>query len=75
MNVANAIDGIQTSAAAISETIPGGTRRLMRMKERAWDKSRELAKGMDHCVHEYTWMALGVTAAVGIILGLAFSRR
>lgn len=47
----------------------------MDMKDRVWDRSKELAREMDNCVHAHTWMALGITVAVGIVLGLAVSRR
>jgi ElaB/YqjD/DUF883 family membrane-anchored ribosome-binding protein len=57
------------------EMLHRGSQRFLEMKGRVWDRSKVLARDMDTCVHEHTWMALGITAAVGIILGLAVSRR
>ncbi|MCI0541583.1 MAG: hypothetical protein L0Z50_40815 [Verrucomicrobiales bacterium] len=79
MNLENATDNSGGKAAELAtqttEAITRGTERFMQMKDRVWDKSKGLARGMDNCVHEHAWMALGITAAVGLILGLAFSRR
>ena len=79
MNVANAIDSNQSTTALpatqISGSLARGRERFMQMTDRVWDRSKGLAREMDYCVHEHTWMAVGITAAVGIILGLAVSRR
>ena len=79
MNATNVMDNTQNRSAEsldqMSGTTERATERFVQMKDRVWDKSRGLARGVDTCVHDHTWMALGITAAVGIILGLAVSRR
>jgi len=79
MNAVNAIENMQDKAVEMANHVEGaavrGTRRFMDATERLFDKSKGLARSMDNCVHDHTWAALGIVAAVGIILGLAVSRR
>ncbi len=39
------------------------------------DRTREVAKATDTYVRENPWAAVGIAAAVGVVLGLLISRR
>ena len=39
------------------------------------DRTREAAKVADEYVHENPWQAVGIAAAVGLVLGVLISRR
>jgi ElaB/YqjD/DUF883 family membrane-anchored ribosome-binding protein len=79
MNAMTDIDENRTQPTDVAlpsmESIQQGKERFLQMKDHLWDRSKGMARDMNTCVHEHTWMALGVTAAAGIILGLAISRR
>jgi ElaB/YqjD/DUF883 family membrane-anchored ribosome-binding protein len=72
MNAADITENLQNRAVDMSRTAKDkfvhGTQQFM-------ERSKDVARSMDNCVHDHTWAAVGVAAAVGIILGLAISRR
>ena len=39
------------------------------------DKTREAARVADTYVHEHPWPAVGIAAALGLVLGMLISRR
>ena len=39
------------------------------------DKAKEAARATDDFVHEHPWKAVGIGAAVGVIVGMLISRR
>jgi len=59
----------------ISTGFERGKNNFSEMTGRVFDRSKGWARSTDEYVHENTWTVLGVTLAVGIILGLAVTRR
>ena len=49
--------------------------RLGDMQEKAVERTRAAAKATDHYVHEHPWQAIGVAAAIGVVIGLLLNRR
>lgn len=39
------------------------------------DRTKQAARATDEYVHEHPWAAVGVAAAVGLVLGMLISRR
>jgi len=39
------------------------------------EKTRQVAKATDNYVHENPWKAIGISAGIGVIVGLLISRR
>ena len=49
--------------------------KLMDMQDDAMDRAKATARATDEYVRDNPWQALGVAAAVGVLVGLLMSRR
>ncbi len=49
--------------------------KLQELQGQAVDRAKDAARVTDDYVHENPWQAIGVAAAVGMIVGLLISRR
>lgn len=61
--------------ARIQERLKGARVRLADAEEALLDKTRAAARATDAYVHESPWTAVGVAAAVGLLVGLIIGRR
>ena len=59
----------------LNKTIDQAKVKLTEVEASVRDKGKEAAKATDDYVHEHPWQAVGVAAAIGLLLGLAVSRR
>lgn len=50
-------------------------RELGRLEDEALYRGRRAARKADHAVHEHPYVAIGVAAGVGLLLGLLIARR
>ena len=48
---------------------------MARYQEVVVEKTKEAAKATDEFVHENPWRSIAIGAGVGLLLGLAISRR
>ena len=48
---------------------------LETLQDEALHNARRAARAADHAVHEHPYTAMGVTAGVGLLLGLLIARR
>ncbi|MBS0449180.1 MAG: DUF883 domain-containing protein [Proteobacteria bacterium] len=48
---------------------------FLRLEELAVDRAKDAAKATDHAVHEHPYAAMGVAAALGVLVGMLISRR
>ena len=48
---------------------------LNAFQEAAFERARQTAADTDAYVHEHPWNAVGIAAAVGVLLGVLLSRR
>lgn len=48
---------------------------FMRLEEAAVDRAKDAARATDHAVHEHPYAAMGVAAALGVMVGMLISRR
>lgn len=61
--------------ARLNERIAAARESAEAIGEKVTDRVRSTAKSTDSYVHEHPWQAAGVAAALGLLLGLALSRR
>ena len=43
--------------------------------QNASNQSKEIADGINACVHENPWRAVGIAAAAGVLLGLLIAKK
>ncbi len=68
-------DKAAAARARIQESIEDARRRLADLGSAAGDQARIAARATDDFVHENPWKAVGIGAALGVILGMLISRR
>jgi ElaB/YqjD/DUF883 family membrane-anchored ribosome-binding protein len=49
--------------------------RLQEVQGQAVDRAKDTARAADDYVHDHPWQALGIAAAVGVVIGLLMNRR
>jgi ElaB/YqjD/DUF883 family membrane-anchored ribosome-binding protein len=65
---------VSVARERIQENLDSAKARLAVAEEAFVAKSREAAKATDEYVHENPWTAIGVGAAVGVIVGMLIGR-
>ena len=58
----------------IQENLAAAKVRLVAAEEAVVAKTKEAAKATDEYVHENPWKAVGISAGVGLIIGMLISR-
>jgi ElaB/YqjD/DUF883 family membrane-anchored ribosome-binding protein len=48
---------------------------LEKLQDDALHQARRAARATDHAVHEHPYTAMGITAGIGLLLGLLIARR
>lgn len=66
---------VAAARVKIQESLDVAKAKLARVGEAGVDKAKEAARATDDFVHEHPWKAVGIGAAVGVILGMLISRR
>ena len=61
--------------ARVQESLRVAKQRLAEAGGAAAERAKEAAHATDQFVHEHPWQAVGIGAAVGVILGMLISRR
>jgi ElaB/YqjD/DUF883 family membrane-anchored ribosome-binding protein len=59
----------------IQESLRVAKEKLSRVEEAVVDKTKAAARATDDYVHEHPWGAVGIAAAVGLVIGMLISRR
>jgi ElaB/YqjD/DUF883 family membrane-anchored ribosome-binding protein len=59
----------------IQESLRVAKDKLSRAEEIVIDKSKAAARATDDYVHDHPWGAVGIAAAVGLVIGMLISRR
>lgn len=68
-------DKVASLRARIQERLQGAKVRLSDAEAALVDKTRAAARATDTYVHESPWTAVGIAVGVGLLVGLAISRR
>ncbi len=61
--------------ARVAAGLRDAKEKLVSVERTAVEKAKQAAKATDGYVHEHPWQAVGVAAAVGILIGMLISRR
>jgi ElaB/YqjD/DUF883 family membrane-anchored ribosome-binding protein len=61
--------------AQVEAKLRNAKMKLQDMQDDALDRAKATARATDEYVHDNPWQALGVAAAVGVLVGLLISRR
>ena len=59
----------------IQESLRLAKDKLARAEEVMVDKTKAAARATDDYVHDHPWGAVGIAAAVGLVMGMLISRR
>jgi ElaB/YqjD/DUF883 family membrane-anchored ribosome-binding protein len=59
----------------IQESLRVAKDKLARAEEAVMDKTKAAARATDDYVHDHPWGAVGIAAAVGLVVGMLISRR
>ncbi len=66
---------VAAARVKIQDSLDTAKVKLARMGEAGVDKAKEAARATDDFVHEHPWKAVGIGAALGVIVGMLISRR
>ena len=72
---AQAGEKASAARARITESLKVAKGKLAIAEDIALDKAKAAARATDDYVHENPWAAVGVGAAVGLVIGMLISRR
>jgi ElaB/YqjD/DUF883 family membrane-anchored ribosome-binding protein len=65
----------QAARVRVEDTLRTARLKLADSEEVARRQAKAAAQATDEYVHEHPWTALGVAAAVGVIIGMLIARR
>jgi ElaB/YqjD/DUF883 family membrane-anchored ribosome-binding protein len=68
-------DKAAAARVKIQESLERAKMELDKAQAVAIDKTKEAARATDQYVHENPWRAVGVSAGIGLIIGLLIGRR
>lgn len=63
------------SHSRIYDTLQHSREKLSDIGHTMTDKSKDIARSTDECVHRHAWKALGAMTLVGMTLGFLLHRR
>jgi ElaB/YqjD/DUF883 family membrane-anchored ribosome-binding protein len=68
-------DKVSAARERIQENLTAAKVRLSAAEDAVVARTKEAARATDEYVHENPWKAVGIGAAVGLIVGMLMSRR
>jgi ElaB/YqjD/DUF883 family membrane-anchored ribosome-binding protein len=68
-------EDLKAAKEKFERTIAGAKADLIHYQEVVVEKTKEAAKATDEYVHENPWRSIAIGAGVGLLLGVAISRR
>jgi ElaB/YqjD/DUF883 family membrane-anchored ribosome-binding protein len=67
-------DELAAAKAKFERTITNAKADLIRLETAVVERTKEAAKATDEFVHENPWKAVGISAAIGLAIGVIISR-
>ncbi len=61
--------------AQVEKKLLNAKLRLQEIQGQAIDTAKDTARATDDYVHDHPWQAIGIAAAVGVVVGLLMNRR
>ena len=71
----NAGETVAAARAKVQASMNGAKKRLAGVGAGTVDNAKVAARATDEFVHQHPWQAVGIGAAIGVILGMLISRR
>ena len=68
-------ESVAAARAKVQASMNGAKKRLADLGDITVDRAKVAARATDEFVHEHPWQAVGIGAAIGMILGMLISRR
>jgi len=68
-------EGFAAERAKFTEKLNYAKTRLAEAQHRVVEKTKQAAQATDHYVHDNPWTAVGVAAAVGMLIGFLAAKR
>lgn len=68
-------EGFSAERAKFTEKLKYAKVRLVEAEQRVVEKAKQAAQATDHYVHDNPWTAVGVAAAVGMLIGFLAAKR
>jgi ElaB/YqjD/DUF883 family membrane-anchored ribosome-binding protein len=68
-------EDLAAAKAKFESTIRTAKDDLVRLEQTVVEKTKEAAKATDAYVHENPWKAVGLGAAVGVVIGMLIARK
>lgn len=68
-------EDLARARARLVERAAAARASLERMGDVIGDRARQTAKATDHYVHDRPWQAIGIGAALGVVIGVLLARR
>ena len=71
----SASEGFKVAKEKLEDSLKNAKDEFIRVEETVLEKTKEVAQVTDNYVHEHPWKAVGISAAVGLVLGMLISRK
>lgn len=68
-------EGFAAERTKFTEKLNMAKSRLIDAEQRVVEKAKQAAQATDHYVHDNPWTAVGVAAAVGMLIGFLAAKR
>jgi ElaB/YqjD/DUF883 family membrane-anchored ribosome-binding protein len=68
-------EDLAAAKAKFESTIRSAKEDLVRLEQTVVAKTKEAARATDEYVHEHPWKAVGLGAAVGVVIGMLIARK
>lgn len=68
-------DKVAAARVRIQESLDQAKGKLAALSDAGVLRAKDAARATDNFVHDHPWKAVGIGAAVGVILGMLISRR
>jgi len=68
-------EGFVAERTKFTEKLKLAKLRLVDVEQRVVEKAKQAAQATDHYVHDNPWTAVGVAAAVGMLIGFLAAKR
>jgi ElaB/YqjD/DUF883 family membrane-anchored ribosome-binding protein len=66
---------VESARAKAVSTIEQARRKVIELEEDVVHRAKEIVAEGEHRIKEHPWAAVGISAAVGLLLGLLIARR
>lgn len=73
--IESADDGYRSARKQLAQSVEHANRQLQGAERALLDQTRKVVRETDHYVHDHPWESVGVSAGIGLLVGLLIARR